>query len=430
MLKIRLERGVQLDRQLETVARHLQKTIQAAADTGYARIYAYPRPAPALTLPVMTAIIADSGARPIVSLSPKPPSRVDVPTILLGYESLNYKAKDVDQPLFAVAPNIKTSPPPGATYVDGDGSVAGIIGLTLLTLGSLYARRDWIALLLAGSVQGEYSERSGKLLGLDRKLYEDVRDSDLGLGVELISTIKTYKPLTMPTCESLSSTIDPYYPGITGDPDFCLNLLESEGLGEAARKPPGKLIDEEIEKLALVVLNYLRERAKIRAEVDEYIGYILSSTNPFTVEDYRLASLAITGSLEAYATVSPLFSLADNLDVVYPSMERWFLDLSLQFPRLVEEAKPVRVKTVSWLRLYRVSAPQGTPLTSLYRALVTLDKIPQDSILVAARGDCRMISPFQAEEAYGPGTARKLVDTRVARPRGPMLCLEDAVQRH
>jgi len=427
-LKIRLEKGPQLERQLETAARHLQKVIQAASEAGYLRIYAYPRPAPAFSLSALVSVAVNQGVRPLISFSPRPPAVVATPTILLGYDALNYKAKDIDQPLLAIAPTVKASPPPGAVYIEGDGSVAGLLGLILRRAEGVLARRELLAILLLGVVQGEYVEKSGKLLGLDRHLYEEYRAHDNRLGLELISTLKAFRPLSLPTCASLSSTIDPYYPGITGDPDFCRSFLESQGLGDVVEKPLGKLIDEEIEKVALVVISYLKEKMKVRADVDEYVGAILSATRPFPIEDFRLASLAVLASLEAYQSLSPLYAIADNLEVVYPSIERWFLALADTFPAMVEGAKPVRVKTVSWLRMYRVDAPDGTPLTTLYKALVVVDKIPPDSLLVTRRGDCWTVSPFQAEEALGYGTTRKLVDTKVARYEGVRLCLEEPAQ--
>ncbi len=419
MLKLVLEPGDHLDRSAEAASRQLSKLSEASIERGYVRVRAYPRPDALLASVAALLHFYSLGVRPVFRVSVHPPSRIDVPTLVLGYNSLNYKSSDVDDLLVAVSQDIAAPPPPGAVYVTGRGSVAGLLGYTMLAAGRSMARREIVYTLVAGLYAGPFVERTGRFHGVDKVFIEAVPERS-GVGVEYVTGLKAYEPSRLPVCDAISSTIDPYYPDLTGDPRFCRDLLESKGVGELAERLLSSLSEGELEKLALAILEHIRDRKGDAVEASDYIGSIAVAPPPEST-DLRMLSHALLYVADAVHSDHVAVEAASYFDYHVAAYTRVLKHSSRTLPRLVEEARPVRMRVQSWIRGYKVDVPEGVSPLFLWRALRMVGAV-DDSPLLFSRGDKLCMSALQLEESLGYGEARKLVDVKAAVEEGLLLC--------
>ncbi len=423
MLKLRLEQGEALERTVEAAARQLEKLLEAAINQGYLRISAYPRPDSVITAAALFAMAASLNINAIVRVNYRPPAHVEIPTVLIGYQSLNYKTQAVAQPLLAIASSIQSPPPPGATYVEGDGSAASIAALIVDSMKMGVIRVDVLRSLLLASQYGGYIDSAGRPHGLDKILYEAARGEALGL--EEVLSLKAYKPSTLTVCESLSITLDPPYPGITGRRDSCVELLRGEGLGGLAERRLSSLDDDEVEKLAVAVLAYIRDRLGGEINAQEYVGAVPVLSKDRYIDDIRMMAHFVLYAMEAAGDVGPALSLASSPETTAGPLERFGLSLVAPASRAIDEAEGVRYRLRPWLRSYKYVGPR-LPHTLAWRILTVTGRIEPDALLLAETDGGLCTSVFQAEAALGMGAVKKLVETRTMRLEGMKLCAAPA----
>ncbi len=422
MLKLRLEPGGEFDRILEAAARSFSKVLERGVEEGVLTIASYPDLDALISSGIIYSIALSLGIRPLLRVSVKPPSRVTGPTILAGYSNLNYKASSIDGDLLAMASSqITSTPPPGSVYIEVAGSIGAMLGLITSQLGSVVVRPEHRLFSLSSSYAGRFVDKVGRFHGVD-KVYVESAVKDRKLSLEGVTALKTYKPHRYGVCEGISKTVNPYYPTLTGDEEQCIRLLDSAGLRGIADSPVTRLSGDTIEKLAASVIDYVGQRIE-GVDPSIYVGWMIVSESPtMTPSDPRMASDALLYASEAGRGVEPLLSSIidkEEYTIAEGSLEHYSNILG----NSIEEAKPVRLKTHSWLRVYRVDIGERDSPTLLWRALSLTRQLDQESVVAFNVEEGLAASAIQVEEALGYGAAKRLVETRVARQEGVMLWL-------
>lgn len=422
LLKLRLELGESLDRHLDAASRHLSKLLEKSVSSGYLRIWSYPRFDSVLAASVLYSVSASLGTRPVFKTSITPPSRIEIPTILLGYQQVDYGTSQVEAPLFAVARRILSSPPPDAVFLDGDGSVPGMVALLLLSMGGIFTRRELLALLLSAMYKGDNIDPRGRFYGVDAVAVDRMLPTDR-LGLDSITTLKAYLPHELTICESISITVNPYYPTFTGNKEECDRFLQASGLGRISDKTLETISKKDLENLAVSLLSRIKEYSSLtELDASYYLGAILVSRNTTGhIKDYRLASDALLYASEAFRSPAPLLASSLDYENEYRIIEQMLLSYSKEFPEQVSEAMPKRIKKITWARTYLVTLARPTSLTLLWMALSILKKIDRESILVLESDGEYIASSYQIEYALGEGSLKRLKDAKVLEGDGVLV---------
>ncbi|MCE4604667.1 MAG: hypothetical protein F7B20_06860 [Aeropyrum sp.] len=432
MYKLRLSPGADFDKVLEASSNAFKKIVEEGEDDSV-RIYSYPSRDSVIAGAYIFKRLLALGLRPVVSVSVKPPPIIS-PTILLGYDSVNYRASEVSSTVLAVSSGpVRGTPVMNLYIVEAEGSCSAAI--SIISSEVVGYRGSWdILVALAGSYVGRYVERNGRFHGIDRILLEDISRIET-YELEVVTTLKAYKPFEGEVCESIARTVNPYYPKMTGDSDYCRQVLRGEGLEDLSSRSLDSVRDrDELGRLVSVVLGHVGKYAKgLEGDdlVEEYVGgFPLSRSASAPISDIRMGADVLTLSLEV-GGLEGLVSTVVDLEGEYSIAEAELESLAGGFGQVVEDAKPRRLKTIPKYRIYVVDAPQSTPLYHLWRALVLLGLVEKDSILAVEAGGRLRASPAQVEEAArGLGGVRRLVESKIASLEGASLWLDrDVLQR-
>ncbi len=419
MLKLVLEPGNTLERTLQAASRQLEKVLEDSINEGYLRIRAYPRLESIISGGVIAGIASSLGVNPIFKVSVSPPAMIDIPTIILGYLNPDYKSNQISSTLISISPEAQAPPPPGAVYITGSGSVSALTGLILTESKGTYSRPESLLLLLSSTYYGGYVEKTGRFHGLDKIYYETLINS--GINIEIINTLKVYNPDREGLCDAISKTIDPYYPGLTGDVESCRSLLKANELESLATRIVSSLSERELEKVALAILSHIQGLVKRGLEANDYIASILV-LKQFGA-DARLIGNTLAHYIDAFGHYSPILSIVYNIDPVLQSLIFDHLESAKYFSEFISKKRPVKAKLHSWIKGYMVRIPQGFSPLLLWKAYRIMG-LMGDEPLIADRGDEACVSALQLEEARGYGEARKLVNVKAVREEGLWLCLE------
>lgn len=421
MLKLVLEPGEGLDKNLAAAAKQLERLVEEGVREGYVRVRVYPRAELLVASAPLLSTLYSLGVKPLFKASLKPPTVIDTPTILLGYNNPNYKSSEVSSTLLSFSQEAGNPPPPSAVYVSGQGSVPAMLGLVMMKAGSAYGRRDNLLTLFSGVYLGGYVEKAGRMRGLDKLFYDALMEAKTG--IELVSTFKVYKPMSGPLCQAVARTIDPYYPGLTGDADACVDLLEGNGAGDLALREAASLKRDELEKAALIILSHIRDSTGRDVEAADYVGGLAVVRQ--LGFDPRLRANSILYALDVEGDSSPIASASARPELVVDRLEDYHMADAPSFASLIEESKLVRVKVQAWVRGFKVSAPRDPPPLFSWRALRLSGRVDSSPLLFeTSEGLCS--STVQVEEALGYGEARKLVEVKAAEEVGLRLCMRES----
>ncbi len=411
MLKLTL-RPADLERPLEAAARGYARVLEAAVGAGFLSVYFYPDAESMVAAAFVAAHAFYARARPVLKPRLRPPHSVAGPSVILGYASLQVKSAPYEHPILAVSPEgLSGTPPPGAVFVEAEGSVPAAIMLIALRTG-IRPPRDVVALGVSGIYAGRYVLPHGRIQGLDRVLVESLADH--GLEVDVTTTIKVYKPFDTRLCDAVAATSNPYYPGLTGRPEACVDAV---GPGAAAKAPAAL----EKEEVASVLESLLAAMEPLAGEVDAraYLSGLLRLRDTAS-PDPREALDALVYVAEATGGYSGVAAAMLDPEVEYAAAERALEEASRALPPL-EGARPRRLKGPGWVRIYTIDPEEAwekiTP-TLAWRAMAAVGSIDRESIVAARAPGGYVVSPLQAEEALGRGAARRLADTNAVAEEG------------
>jgi len=409
LLKTRIQAGEDLDRSIEILARNLYRVIEAGVNTRYIRIIVYPSVNNIVAAIHLFKHIHSMGGRPVLTTSLKPFGGKE-PLILLGFNSLNLKGSDIGDYLLAIASGeIKGNPPPGAVYLEVEGSISAAIGLALIE-GKVPLRE--LAGLLAASYSGSYVDPAGRFHGLDRVFMERVGE-DTYLNLSMYTGVKAYNPHKWSGYKSLSTTVNPYLPGLTGDIDGSREFLRAVGIDPEARL--STLANSDMEKLVSRILE-LAGRGR-RVEATRIVGGVLVSNGSEYIDDLRMASDIYYYIIEA-GGLETLAGLILDPRIEYPMADSKIIDYSRRLASLVEEVRPVKVKIAPRIKAYKIPLEKRDSPTLVWRAMELTGTLDRESILVYDGDDGLYASLVQVEEALGYNSARRLVELKVMEERG------------
>jgi hypothetical protein len=245
LLKVRLEPG-SIERALEPFYKGVAGIFSKSVDEGYLRIASYASLEALTASSILYSLAVTQGLNPILSLDHRPPPRIVEPSILVGFSSLNYGPQDVESPLLALGSGgIKSTPPPGSVYVEVDGSLGSAVSLLIQAMSGAAMRSELLMASIAVYYMGRFVDRVGRLHRLDKKSFSLVAKK-AGLPLEMVTTLKAYKPASLDACGSISVTVNPLYPGLTGNRRLCEDIVGADiagsgrGLGTSrGRRPRG-----------------------------------------------------------------------------------------------------------------------------------------------------------------------------------------------
>ncbi len=409
LLKLVLQKSADLDRRLEAFSKNLSHCLERAIDEGLLKVYAYPNPDALVASSLLVSKSLAEGVRASLKISHMPPSIIRSPSVLVGYPSANYKSGEVGECLIAISYEGRlTTPPPGATYVEVDGSLTSALAVSFIA-GGWKGSKTLKLLSLVGTYSSPYVDRIGKIHGLDTVLADAISKH----GVSMTTTIKVYKPHRIPLCKAISLTLSPYYPALTGDEGECKAVLDSAGLGDLAERIPSTLTSDDLTKVSKVIIDHVEGYSKRKVDPSDYFGGMLTSPEP--PEDLRMVSDALLAATEMTGDPSVYLSTFVDFENEYPIVEENLFRLAREIGPEILRVKVRKVKGPGWLRIYAISLT-SPPLTLIHKALSLLGFIDSESLLAFSRENDLLLSPLQVEQSLGYGAVRKLVDSKVAVP--------------
>ncbi len=420
VLKVRLEPGSGVERSLEPFYKGVASVFSKSLDEGYLRIASYVSLEALTASSIIYALAMVQGLDPILTLDHRPPPKIVEPSILVGFSNVNYNPSDVESPLVVISSgSIKSTPTPGSVYVEVDGSVGSAISLLIQSMKGAAARRDLLMASIASYYMGRYVDRVGKFHRLDRHAFSSLM-KDSGLPVEVVTTLKAYKPNDLEPCRSISLTVNPLYPGLTGDEQLCLDIAG----GEASSRKLGELASEEIERLAARILAFIKEKTRRQPDPQDYVGGIVVSRDPMSrIRDARMAADAFLFAAERPRDQAQLLAVIADLDNEYVLAESSLEAYSEALPKELEDSRLEKVKSFSWFKAYRSSVEPASP-TLYWRALRLLGRVDKEDIVFFEGSGGLFTTVFLVEEALGPESARKIVEAGIARREGVLLWLK------
>jgi hypothetical protein len=427
MLKVEVPGSQRDEKVLEALASAFNRLLDDGSKTGYVKVYAYPTGDSLAAMVFVARRLLAAGVRPVMAVSLRYPPP-EAPMVLLGYDNVSFRAGEVEHTVVALASGDMRGKPVLNVYMfHGEGSVSALALAGVA--GSIGYKGSWDPLIaLAGFYLGRYAGREGRLHGLDRIMAEEVARVDT-YSLEPYTGLRVYKPHHGDACTAIARTANPYYPGLTGDEDYCREALQAQGAGDMASKPLASATsEEELARLVEAVMEVVRARGAWRsfdeAVMDEYLGGFMISRQPMSpIQDLRMAADTLVYAAEA-GGLRALAAIAADLDVEYQLAERALESYSSRLPRAVEAAKPRRLRVQSKYRVYLVDADRVDSPYLLWKALSLLGFVERDAIIALDLGDeGALISPLQAEAAAGSGAARRLVDSKIAEGEGLELWL-------
>ncbi|MEB3860363.1 MAG: hypothetical protein LRS43_04040, partial [Desulfurococcales archaeon] len=397
MLKIRLEPGRDIERILEPFYKGVASVFSKSLDEGYLRIASYTSLEAITASSIIYSMAVLQGLSPILTVDHRPPPRIVEPSILVGFGSLNYTSSSVESPLLAInSGSIKSTPTPGSTYVEVDGSLGSAVTLLIQAMGGAVMRPDLVMASIASYYMGRYVDRVGKLHRLDKTAFSAVVKKG-GFNVEMVTTLKAYKPASLGVCESISITVNPVYPGLTGDRRLCSDVLGPD-IADPGRRL-GELSGEETEKIASRILGFIREKTRRPPDPQDYVGGIIVSRDPASkIEDARMAADSLLFSAELSRSHGQLVATIIDLENEYPLVESRLGSYSARLPREIEESRLEKVRAFSWFKAYKSTLEPWSP-TLYWRALRLMGRLEREDVLFFEGSEGLFTTIFLVEEA-------------------------------
>ncbi len=424
MLKITLTPGANLDKALESASRSFYSVLEEAGKAGFLRIYSYPGLDPLAASSIVFLKALDLGVDVSLSISLSPPSTVDEPTVLVGFSNINYRAGDVRSKLVAFySGELKSIPVHGATYIEGSGSHSALA--YLVATGARDYTPGYIVAVLSGAYYSRFVDRFGRFHGLDRVVLDKLK-LITRLSLEMVTTIKGYKPNVRDICESLSVTLNPYYPGITGEYENCIKTLSSLNLTTLLNIKLSSLDQKMLENAVTAVTSVAKRIRGVEIQPEHIVGGILVSTNPaYPALDFREAADTLAYVAEATRDLGRIIVTLMDLEHEYPMVEARFEEYPRKLREKLDQLKPLKLKSNLKIPVpvYEVQIEKGDSPLYMWRALKTLGVVEQNSIIAFRDGEGLKASPLQVEEALDQGGCIRLQELGVAKLENGILKL-------
>lgn len=415
-----------IDKFISAASKALYSIIEDGGKAGLIRIYSYPNLDSIVASTLIFKYALSSNTKVAINIVLDPPRTIEYPTILVGFEDLNYKSDNVKSKVLAFySGELKSIPVHGATYIDGSGSLSSIVYLTIT--GGKSIDIDLALIALTGSYTSRFIDKVGRFHGIDRIMLDKLRLNQT-LSLDMVTVVKAYKPNIKDVCTSISSTIDPYYPILTGSRDSCLSLLDSYKISDIALRQLSRLDQKSMENLAIAIIDYIKKSSNVELKPEGIIGGVLVSDNQtLPIVDFREASHTLLYIAEAVEDLGRVVATLLDLNGEYLMAESRLESYSKKISETISKLKPLKLKTNTDFKFYEVSLDKGNSPTLVWRALKLLGLVEHDSVIVYSRDETLRVSPLQVEEALGYKGCKRLVDSNIASYKGGFLLVKERV---
>ncbi len=406
MLNVRVEPGQNLEKGLSASVSAMKSFLKRAEELGFSRISAYPSSESLAAALLLFSYLTRRGYTAALSISVRPPALVDEPTVLLGFSSLGFTNETDRETLIAIATSINEPPPLNATYISVDGSIGAALAMILRSVNERPLEPELKVLALASSYGSRYVDKIGKMMGLD-KIYVDTLFDDSAVSLNIVTYVKSYRPHMLDLCGSLSITLDPFFPGLTGDREGCLRQAAEVGLGPLVNKRASEVSEAEATTIARAVINMLRGRVRRQYEAPDYVGGVYVASERLAIVDPREAKGLMEFSLDVggLGLAAALFSAFEE---EYPQAVATLPRVASRLSELVSEPRLSEEGAFLGTKVYKVRSDLRPPLYLLWRAL-RLTGLVQDNALLAHEDQRGLrISLLQASEVLGAASLARL----------------------
>jgi hypothetical protein len=420
LLSVRLEPGQNLDRSLAAASSALKSFTKRAEEAGFSRVVSYPSPEALVAATLVFSYLNRLGLTASVSISPRPPVRVDDPTILLGFNSLNYNNENDKDVLLALGGSIAEPPPLNATYVSVDGSLGASTAMIIRATDEGALSPEYKVLALASSYASKYVDKMGKFSGLD-KIYADTLVDDENVSLYMVTYVKSYRPHVLGLCDSLSITLDPLFRSLIGPRQSCVKVIEASGLSKLAEKKASEASEDEVSAIAKAVLMAIRDKLRRQYEVVDFVGGIYVASEKLIITDPREALGLLELSLDL-GGLGLAAALVLSYEEEYPQAVASLPLVAERLSGLLEDSKLMDRGTFSGVKVYSVKSDFAPPLYLLWRALKLVGAIQGEQLLLTYEDDRGLrASMLQASEALGASGLLRLVSQEDVEYEGPFI---------
>ncbi|ADL19506.1 hypothetical protein ASAC_1101 [Acidilobus saccharovorans 345-15] len=418
MLAIKIEPGQNLDKSLASAGSALKNLIKAASEEGFLRIVSATSSESIVALLIAFSVLNKKSFTVSASVSPKPPTAIYEPTLLLGFQSpLGYTNETTRDSVVAISSGINEPPPLNASYISCEGSVGACTYMALKSANETAIEPEYAVLSISSTYASRYIDVAGHMAGLDKILASALANDDK-VSLFMLTSVKSYRAHLLDVCDSLQVTLDPFYKGLTGNKEQCMVLFESSGLGGLARKRASMMDVDELNALAKTILTYLKDVVKRPFDVTEFVGGNYLASEKLIINDPREALNLVELSSETWG-LQAAASLASNYDEEYPQASSQLNLVANTITDIVDNVKLVDEGYISGFKVYSIKdVSPSAPLQLLWRALKLLGYIDPRSLLAVESDDGLLISLPQVYEAFGYIGVSKLTSLEGAEPRG------------
>jgi hypothetical protein len=141
-------------------------------------------------------------------------------------------------------------------------------------------------------------DKLGRLYGVDQTFLERISKTEALGDIEVITSLKAYMPHRHSLCESISITLNPYYPGLTGNSEECTRTLATAGLERMVGRKLTELTQDELKLVVKAILGRVQdELGTEEIDIADYVGGILVSRTE-KYGDFRMLADMIVNSVE------------------------------------------------------------------------------------------------------------------------------------
>ena len=312
--------SVSLDESIERARRERERQLYAAGvsqlavierEYGYLEVRIYPSVDGFVAASVLASILRGKNLDVWMVADPLPPSRVETPSVLIGYGAGIAVSGEYRAPAIVVARGERPQGLTRAALVAASNASHTSLVLGMLSEVTVVGDKGLLGLAMGYWLSLDQG-REGDFEGPDLWLAELLEVENRAIGA---LTVKLFDWFEAPLETALSSTIDPFYPGLSGHPEEAVKFLEADP--ETAKLVGRSVVDAEEEPLARLaerLYEHLRASSRRARKPTEVLGRA-RYTKRLPVEDLRKLGNIIAAWIDFQGLLgaAPIASSLDRL---------------------------------------------------------------------------------------------------------------------
>ncbi|AFZ70217.1 hypothetical protein Calag_0450 [Caldisphaera lagunensis DSM 15908] len=409
MLKIKLDKGKDIDKLKLQISAALNKVLQESKDNNILRIIVYPSLENIIGGLMLFNVALNLNIKASISTRLNAPSKITDPTILIGYSNLNYKVSDIESVLVSLSHEINEIPIGNSTFVEINGSIGSGIYFALKGSDIINVKPEYAILSLASTYASKYVSKSGEFSSFDKDVIETLITSDDSLNMEIVTGLKIFRPTSLNFCESLSITLNPLYLTLTNE-DSCQRFLKENGFEMLINSNIGKIDNETNKNITVSIYKYLKDNIiKNKIDIQEYVGGVGVSKARIVMQDPREVIYSIMLLIETMGFHSAVGLIADY-ENEYPQIPHYLRSSVKIAEDVILNNKFNRASQINFAKVY-VTNEDNLPITAIQKQLKIMGYIDNDAILGYLDKNKLKIPILSLEDSLGYGSAARFIQT-------------------